>query len=298
MELRHLRYFVAVAEEGSLTVAAEQRLHTAQPSLSRQIRDLEIEVGVPLLTRNARGVELTDAGRAFLDHARAALIQVEAATAAARRAAQPSKTSFAVGFLTGHEIEWLAESLNLLRKELPTVDVLISSDTSPELAAQLIRGKIDVAFMRAEPNNEELTFKKLIDEPLVAILPSDHRLAEADAIGPQDLVGEVFITVSNTAPELRAILDAYLKKSGTGLVPQHEADNLAAAISLIASTRGVAFLPAYAKNFLPWSVISKPIKGDAPTIDLSLGWHTANNAPLLNIFLARAEELVGRVGKK
>ena len=78
MELRHLRYFVAVAEEGSLTVAAERRLHTAQPSLSRQMRDLEYEVGTPLMVRSARGIELTAAGRVFLDHARLALAQVEA----------------------------------------------------------------------------------------------------------------------------------------------------------------------------------------------------------------------------
>src|SRR3954471_7412386 len=94
MELRHLRYFVAVAEEGSLTNAAERRLHTAQPSLSRQIRDLELEVGVSLLERRARGIELTPAGRVFLDHARLALLQVETAGEAARRAARPEKSSF------------------------------------------------------------------------------------------------------------------------------------------------------------------------------------------------------------
>src|SRR6476660_9221768 len=99
MELRHLRYFVAVAEEGSLTVAAERRLHTAQPSLSRQIRDLEYEIGVQLLTRSTRGIELTAAGRAFLDHARLALTQVDAAREAARRAAQPAKPVFALGSL-------------------------------------------------------------------------------------------------------------------------------------------------------------------------------------------------------
>src|ERR1700684_3067100 len=106
MELRHLRYFIAVAEEGSLTVAAERRLHTAQPSLSRQIRDLEYEVGVELLSRSPRGVALTAAGRAFLDHARLALAQVAAAGEAARRAAQPVKTTFALGFLTGQEMDW------------------------------------------------------------------------------------------------------------------------------------------------------------------------------------------------
>src|ERR1700730_11013279 len=99
MELRHLRYFIAVAEEGSLTLAAEKRMHTAQPSLSRQIRDLEYEVGVPLMSRSVHGIELTAAGKAFLDHARLALTQVEAAKAAARRAAKPPRTLFAIGFL-------------------------------------------------------------------------------------------------------------------------------------------------------------------------------------------------------
>src|SRR5580693_3661775 len=121
MELRHLRYFVAVAEEGSLTTAAEQRLHTAQPSLSRQIRDLEREVGVPLLTRSARGVELTAAGQVFLDHARLALVQVEAAGEAARRAAKPAKPSFALGFLTGQEMDWLPKAMNILRETLPSI---------------------------------------------------------------------------------------------------------------------------------------------------------------------------------
>src|SRR5580698_1735011 len=115
MELRHLRYFVAVAEEGSLTVAAEKRLHTAQPSLSRQIRSLEYEVGVPLLTRSVHGVELTAAGRAFLNHARLALTQADAATEAARRVAQPNKRVFAMGFTTGQEVEWLPRATGLLR---------------------------------------------------------------------------------------------------------------------------------------------------------------------------------------
>src|SRR6202789_1050315 len=103
MELRHIRYFIAVAEAGSLTVAAEQKLHTSQPSLSRQIRDLESELGAQLLTRRARGIELTAAGRAFLDHARAVLSQVEAAAESARGIAHPAKPCFSMGFLTGHD---------------------------------------------------------------------------------------------------------------------------------------------------------------------------------------------------
>src|SRR6201997_614221 len=127
MELRHLRYFVAVAEEGSLTVAADKRLHTSQPSLSRQIRDLEYEVGVPLLTRSVHGVELTASGKAFLDHARLALSQVEAAREAARRAARPEKPVFALGFLTGQEMDWLPEAMHILRDELPNIEVTVAS---------------------------------------------------------------------------------------------------------------------------------------------------------------------------
>src|ERR1700730_11447605 len=117
MELRHLRYFVAVAEEGSLTLAAEKRLHTAQPSLSRQIRDLEYEVGVSLMSRSVHAIELPAAVRPFLDHARLALTQAEAAAEAARRAASPEKASFILGFLIGHEVVWLPEALRILREE-------------------------------------------------------------------------------------------------------------------------------------------------------------------------------------
>src|ERR1700752_2837399 len=130
MELRHLRYFVAVVEEGSLTTAAEKRLHTSQPSLSRQIRDLEDEVGADLLSRSVHGVELTAAGKAFLDHARLALAQVDAAVEAARKAAQPGKKTFAIGFQTGHEMNWLPRVMHVLRDGLKSVDVTVSNDYS------------------------------------------------------------------------------------------------------------------------------------------------------------------------
>jgi LysR family transcriptional regulator, hca operon transcriptional activator len=298
MELRHLRYFVAVAEAGSLTLAAEQRLHTAQPSLSRQIRDLELEVGVQLMTRSARGIELTAAGRAFLDHARLALTQVEAAGEAARRAAYPAKASFALGFLTGQEMDWLPKAMNMLRDELPNIEVTVSSQYSPQLAEALTRGKLDLAFMRPEAQMPDLEFKTIAREPLVVALPSDHRLASRKTIGLQDIAGETFIGMSNTAPTLRVIINDYIKKSGLNITPDHEVDNLAMAISLIASTRGIALLPIYAENFLPWSVISRPLQGEAPTIDLVLGYHKANMSPLLRLFLSRADELVLHMPKK
>jgi LysR family hca operon transcriptional activator len=298
MELRHLRYFVAVAEAGSLTAAAEQRLHTSQPSLSRQIRDLEDEVGARLLTRRARGIELTPAGRAFLDHARLVLSQVEAAAEAARRVAHPAKPSFAMGFLTGHEFTWMPEALRILRDALPSIDVMISSQYSPRLANALLKGNVDAAFLRREKGVPELAYRVLVKEPLVVVLPSDHRLAALKAISPADLAGETFVTVSDTAPVLRAVIDSYFKFSGVNITPAHAADHLAMGMSLIASTGGVGLLPAYAQNFLPSSVTSRPLKGDTPTIELVLGYKKSNESPILKLLLSRLDELVARVSKK
>ncbi len=299
LELRHLRYFVAVAEAGSMTVAATQRLHTAQPSLSRQLRDLEYEVGTPLMTRGARGIELTAAGRAFLDHARLALSQVEAAGLAARRAAQPPKATFALGFLTGQEMDWLPEAMHVLRDELPRLDVTVSSQFSPDLAKGLLNGTLDAAFMRPEQGAGDLVFRVVVDEPLVVVLPSDHPLASRKAIDPAALAGEPFINVSGTAPALRIVIDDYVDRAGLDVKLHHEADNLAMAISLVASTRGFALLPIYAENFLPWSVVARPIKGgDAPKIPLMVAHHKANASPTLKLFLSRLDELIARVSRK
>jgi len=293
MELRHLRYFVAVSEAGSLTVAARE-LHTSQPSLSRQIRDLEDEVGTQLLTRSARGIELTPAGQAFLEHARSALSQVESAAEAARRVAHPAKPCFAMGFLTGHELTWMPEALRILRNELPNIDVMISSQYSPLLANGLLKGTLDAAFLRKEQRVPGLAFRLLVREPLVVVLPSDHHLARFKAISPRDLLGETFVTVSNTAPVLRLVIDNFLKRSGVSIVPAHEADHLSMGMSLIASTRGVGLLPAYAKNFLPASVTSRPLKGETPAVDLVLGYKKSNRSPVLKLLLSRLDELVAR----
>ncbi len=298
MELRHLRYFIAVAEEGSVTLAAERRLHTAQPSLSRQIRDLELEVGAQLLIRSTHGIELTAAGRVFLDHARLALAQVEAATSAARRAAHPEHRTLALGFLSGCEPEWLPAVLHVLREELPTIEVTISSQHSPQLADGLIAGKLDAAFMRPEERYPNLVYRVLVREPLIAVLPSDHRLASRKAISPQDLVGEAFIGMADQAPVLRSLIEDYFRRSGIDLKPAHRVEYLSMAISLVASTRGIALLPDYARNFLTWSVISRPLEGAVPTIDLVLGYHKANTSPLLKIFRSRTDELIARVSKR
>ena len=295
MELRHLRYFIAVAEEGSLTVAAKQRLHTAQPSLSRQIRDLEYEVGAQLMTRSVHGIELTAAGRAFFDHAKLALVQVNAAVEAARRATA-SRETFAIGFQTGHEMTWLPRAMSVLRDELKNIHVSITSDYSPDLGEALVRGRLDLAFMRVEPNFE-LCYQVVDHEPLIVLMPRDHRLAIQKAINPRQLAGETVIAGSNKAAVLRAVTEDYLRRSGVDIEVDHGVDNMAMAMSLVVSTGGLALMPAYAKGLLPWSVISRPLEGQAPTIDLAIAYDKSNTSPTLQLFLAKSAELVAREPK-
>jgi LysR family transcriptional regulator, hca operon transcriptional activator len=298
LELRHLRYFVAVAEARSLKLAAEEKLRTTQPSLSRQIRDLEDEVGTALLVRGAKGVELTPAGRVFLDHARVMLSQAEVAVQSARQIAHPAKPSFALGFMIGHDRTWLPEALKLLRDELPNIHVVISTQNSPQLATALLHGGIDLAFLRREDGGNELEFRTLVEESFEVFLPSNHLLAAKDAIDVQDIVGETFISVSGTAlsisgkqPALRRAIDKYLKDNGIEIRPSHEVDNLGGVMSLIPSTRGLALLPLYARTFLPDSVTTRPLRRLGPKIDLSVGYRKANPSPILKLFLSRIDEL-------
>jgi LysR family transcriptional regulator, hca operon transcriptional activator len=299
LELRHLRYFVAVAEARSLKLAAAEKLHTTQPSLSRQIRDLENEVGTPLFVRGARGVDLTPAGRVFLDHARVMLSQAEVAVQSARQIAYPAKPSFALGFMIGHDNTWLPESLKLLRDVLPNIHLVISTQNSPQLAAALLHGGIDLAFLRMEDGSSDLDFRTLVEESFEVFLPSNHPLAAKETVSLAEIAEETFISVSGTAlsisgkqPALRRAIDRFLNESGIEIKPSHEVDNLGGIMSLIVSTGGIALLPRYAKTFLPDAVTTPPLEGTGPKIDLSVGYRKANPSPILKQFLSRVSELV------
>jgi LysR family transcriptional regulator, hca operon transcriptional activator len=291
VELRHLRYFIAVAEEGSLLHAAERRLHTSQPSLSRQIRDLEIELGVKLLERKARGVELTAAGRVFLDHARLALMQIEVGCDAARNTERPHKPGFGLGFLPGQEVIWLSEALRIVREESSEVDVTIMTKSSPELANALMQGEVDVALMRREVRTAGLDFRLLVKEPLIALLPTRHRLARHKAVRSEDLFREDFISTAGAAPVLRKIIEEYAGKIRMRLKQTYDAETLSAGMSLVASTGGFTLVPLYVQNSLLPSVVARPLHGEVPTIDLVIGYNKSNTSPLLKKFLLRAEEL-------
>ena len=309
MELRHLRYFVAVAEAGSLKLAAEEKLHTTQPSLSRQIRDLEHEIGTSLFSRSARGVELTAAGRVFLDHARVLLLQAETAVRSARQSAHPTKPTFTLGFMIGHDSTWIPRALDVLRDRLLDIHVVISTQNSPQLATALAQGLIDVAFLRREDGESGLEYLPLIEEPLEVYLPRKHPLAHQAAVSLQEMAGEIFLSIAGSAlstsgrqPALRLAIDRFLKKSCVNIKPSHEVDNLGGIMSLIASTGGIAILPAYAKTFLPRSVTVRPLRGLTPKIDLSIGYRQSNTSPVLKLFLSEirkyATPLVRSRGRK
>jgi LysR family transcriptional regulator, hca operon transcriptional activator len=173
----------------------------------------------------------------------------------------------------------------------------VSSHYSPELADALMRGKLDLAFMRRE-EGAELEYRLVTREPLVVVLPSDHCLASRDSVTLSDIAGETFIGISETAPALQRVIDDYLRREGVDLKPSHRIDNLSMAMSLVASTRGVTLLPVYTKNFLPWSVTSRPLSGEGAFIDLVVGYSNANRSPVLKLFLARLGELVARVAQR
>ncbi len=177
----------------------------------------------------------------------------------------------------------MPEALRILRDELPNINVMISSQYSPPLADAISKGNVDAGFLRRERGVPELAFRLLVKEPIVVVLPSDHPLAGRKAISPGDLVGETFVGVSRTAPVVRAVIDDYLKRSGINITPAHETEHVVMGVSLIASMGGVALLPAYAQNFLTQSVTSRPLKGDAPTVDLVLGYKKSNKSPILNL---------------
>jgi LysR family hca operon transcriptional activator len=138
-----------------------------------------------------------------------------------------------------------------------------------------------------------VTYQVIAREPLVAILPSDHRLAARTEIDAHDLEGETFVGFNDTAHVLRDSVDEYLQSKGVDLVPSHHIGNFAMGLSLVASTRGVALLPAYVEPLLPWSVVSRPLKGEPPGIDLAVGYRADNPSPVLRTFLSRIDQIVG-----
>ena len=180
--------------------------------------------------------------------------------------------------------------MGILREEMPAAEVTVLSRSSPDLANGLMRGKIDLALLRPEPNTAGVHFETLLAEPLIVLMPADHRLTAHAAIQPQDLAGERLIGVpAAKSPVLRRVTDAYAKAAKIELVPEYEVDNLSMVISLIVSTGGIALMPDYARNLFPPTVSSRPLADGSPTIDLAIGHNIDNPTPKLPEIIARVK---------
>jgi DNA-binding transcriptional LysR family regulator len=293
MELRHLRYFLAVAEELHFHRAAT-RLHISQPPLSQQIRALERELGVTLLERNRRRVALTAAGEVFRDDARAILAAVERASERAQNIARGSLGTLSIGFVGSamfsptlpdllREFRSGRPEVELVLRELPTV-VQLQALVGGELDVGVIRGPI--AASELDPQLELMTIQR---ERLVAALPADHPLAARRRLRAADLRGETFVILARReAPGLFASLSAAMGEVGGVPDDVLEVAEMQTIISLVAGGFGVSLVPASVGSVDRSGVAFRQFVGPAPTIELSAAWRTGGGSPVRDAFLALA----------
>ncbi|MCH5572093.1 LysR substrate-binding domain-containing protein [Pseudomonas syringae] len=285
MELRHLRYFVAVAETGGFTAAAK-RLHTVQPSLSRQIRDLEAYVNTELFERNSRHVKLTAAGRVFLDEARLTLAQADRAVERAREVSNSQASRLTLGFVLGVEVELLNHVLNAVHEKIENVELGMQSLSSPALIAKLKERQIDAAFIRPSPQAAGLKIQILRREKLIVAMPKGHPLATESSIQLNQLLGEPFIRVSRElSPVLHDVIEAFTSLHGVELHNVYHSENLMMALSLINSVGGICLLPEYSVQLFPQGVVARSLVEESPSIELALAWHPENRSSTLDVFL-------------
>lgn len=167
----------------------------------------------------------------------------------------------------------------------------MTSDFSPAIGAAVQRGEIDLGFSRIEPQ-PNVTYKIIAHEPIVVILPREHPLATQREIDPRDIDPRAFIGYADTPHILRAIVDRYFRERGLTMMPTHFLDGYATGISLVASTKGVTLLPAYVKALLPASLVSRPLAGNGPVIEIAAGYRADNPSPVLAVFLRNIDRLV------
>lgn len=293
MELRHLRYFVAVAEELNFTRAAA-RLHTAQPSFSQQIRDLEEEIGTPLLTRTKRRVALTEAGHAFLDEARLVLAQAQRAVAMARRAAQIDERRLVIGFLPSAEVKIFPTMLTVMRARFPDLNLVFRSLTTREQLDALSQREIDVGFLRLPVNDPALVTEAVLRERLMAVMPADHSLAAQAEVDLAELAPFPFLRISpEHAGGLHDIVEGMLRACRVEVTPVQDVDNVMTMMTLVGLGAGFTLLPDYVEHLLFRNVTTRPLKGPQTFVDLVMVWHQGNTSPELATFRALVAEALG-----
>lgn len=296
MELRHLRYFIAVAEEGHITRAAE-RLGMQQPPLSQQIKTIEQELDVQLFLRRARGVELTDAGRAFLEEARATLKQLDRAFETTRRASRGEQGRLSVGVTSTTPFHPLVpRAIRAFREACPMVSLTLEESLSNESVDRLLNEQMDVAFIRATLGDEHgLAVNSLLEEPMVVALPTTHVLAQSKpqaTVSLERLAGETFILYG---PPGTGMYDSTIAAcQAAGFSPRvgnlgastQLAPRIASILSLVGAGLGITFVPSSLQRMNMEGVTYRSIKGPIrPTAMLALASRRGDRSAVVKQFV-------------
>ncbi len=288
MELRHIRYFVAVAEELNFTRAAI-RLGIGQPPLSQQIKDLETELGSILFRRVPHGAELTEAGRAFLEESRRTLAASDNAVIAARRAARGESGRLNLGFTSSaHFNALLPLAVRDFSRRYPEVELVLEENNTHALLQGVEAGTLDVAFTHSRSREDlPLNLLPVRVEPLVAVLSASHRHAGDDAVRLSALSTDVFIMKRRSVgPELhRTVVEAC---RSVGFEPRlgREAPQLATVISFVAAELGIALVPASMQQVRAPGVAYRPIEDIEASITLCLVWRRADASKVVQNFVS------------
>jgi DNA-binding transcriptional LysR family regulator len=293
MELRHLRYFVAVAEELHFSRAAG-RLHMAQPPLSQQIRRLEQELGVALFNRTKRRVELTPAGRAFLEEARRVLEQAERAARTAQRAGRGEVGRLAIGLVPSADLDILPRVLRAWGARFPHVEIELHALLPAAQVEALLEGRIQVGFVRLPIEENGLVVESIQREPLLAALPERHRLARRTRVRLADLAGDTMLLFPrHIAPGYHDVFIGACRRAGFTprvLHPGSMQTNLA----LVSAGLGVSLLPASIRNLRRAGVVYRPLAPPVPQVEMAVAYRRGERSAVLPAFLQVLYEVVRR----
>lgn len=292
IELRHLQYFVAVAEELSFARAAE-RLHISQPPLTRQIKKLEDEIGVQLFDRTTRGVQLTDAGQVYLEEARNILSQVQKGVGVAQRASRGEIGQLVVGFEASSAYDVLPRSLNIFKDRFPNVDISLKEMRTDDQAQALSEYRIGVGFILPPLQDQTLACETILREPLVVAINSSHPLATQKEVHIKDLASEAFVLSSRS--KRCGLYDQVLSVcSHAGFRPKvvQEANEMQIMLEFIASGIGLSLLPEHVKHLHKKGVVFRPVLPSSAWVELAVAWRRDDSSPLLRAFLEVVRECV------
>ncbi len=285
MELRHLRYFITVAEELNFSKAA-LKLYTAQPSLSQQIKDLEEDVGVKLLNRTKRKVELTEEGAVFLEQARLTLAQADKAVAMARQVSQAKQQLLRIGFVPVAEMKVFPYVLPNLRVQNPDLKIELLSLNNTEQMRSLKKGELDISFTRNNFHSEEIESKFVLREPLIFILPKDHPLAKYERIPVKALDGiDFIIPAAEQSLTLHDIILDFAKSQNIELNVVQKADNILFNINSIGMGLGCTILPGYIAPLTMSNTVIRPLDVELPYLDLYVSYRKNSSSAAVEKFV-------------